>query len=659
MLRKKRVKPAREGVCAGWEGPLTVCSLTLLGGFSLKSGDGRELTLGTRKDRLLLAYLALNPGRPVARDRLAGLLWGDRGETQARDSLRQSLAAIRHAFRQCGLDPLAAGRETVVFEAAGIEIDAATFTRLAETPGDDAAEQAAACYGDDLLEGHDGLTPEFQAWLAPERARLAALAVRVAERLAAAGRCSPAALRLGHHLLARDAVCEPAYRAVMRIHLAAGERAAALKLYETCRDALKRELGVAPDLQTESLYRDILVDRAAAASAAASEGADERPSIAVLPFDNISRAADLDYLCDGLAEDVITGLGRFRLLFVIDRYSSTSIGRQTADVMEIGRRLGVRHLVQGSLQRHGERLRITVRLVDATNRAQLWSETFDGNMAEIAGMPDRITGAMVSRLQAQVEYSLIEQSRHKPGLAAYECLLRGIRHLRGYAPDDNDRAIALFQQAIELDPGYGLARAYRGFAEIVKHNYDNAPQEILLGARQMIVEAVQMDEQEARSHWLLSIACAYLDDVKGEERHCLRALALNPNDANATATYGGVLASLGRHEEGLAYMREAMRLNPYHPEWYWITLGNIFYIMHRYEDALEAYSHRTSPGYWLWGRLAACYAQLGRREEAAAAAAQVLRLKPDFSIATARRAGWNDEDNRHIQEGLRKAGLPD
>lgn len=638
---------------------MEACSLALLGGFSLKSADGRELQLTTRKDRSLLAYLALNPGRPLSRDQMAGLLWGDRGETQARDSLRQSLAAIRQAFRQCGFDPLATDRETATFDVTGIDVDAARFARLAEAPAGDAAEQAAACYRGDLLEGYDDLTPEFRAWLAPERARLIALATRTAEHLAAAGTHSPSALRLCQLLLARDSVCEPAYRSMMRMHLAAGERAAALKLYETCRDALKRELGVMPDLQTESLYRDILVDRAAAASAAAPEIGDERPSIAVLPFDNISRAADLDYLCDGLAEDVITGLGRFRLLFVIDRYSSASIARQTADVVEIGKRLGVRQLVQGSLQRHGDRLRITVRLVDAANRALLWSDSFDGDMAEIARMPDRITGAMVTRLQAQVEHSLIEQSRRKPGLAAYECLLRGIRHLRGYAPDDNDRAIALFQQAIELDPDYGLAHAYRGFAEMVKHGYDNAPREILLKAREMIASAVRMDEHEGRSHWLLSIVCAYLDDVKAEERHCLRALALNPNDANAMATYGSALAALGRHEEGLSHIREAMRLNPYHPEWYWISLGNIFYVMRRYEDALEAYSHRGSPGYWLLGRLAACHAQLGHAQEAAAAAAQVLRLKPDFSVAAVRRAGWSDADNRHIQEGLRKAGLPD
>lgn len=640
---------------------MAACSLTLLGGLALCAAEGRELSLTTRKDRLLLAYLALNPGRAQARERLAGLLWGERGETQARDSLRQSLAALRQAFRQAGLDPLVADREMVTFNPAGIAIDAAEFVRLAEAMG--TAEQAALLYRGDLLEGIDPAAPEFQVWLAPERARLAALATRLVERIAATGSRSDPALALGRLLLARDPVCEPVYRALMRLHVAAGERSGAMKLYAACRDALRRELQAEPDLETAALYRDILTDRPAPGVAMSRSAADDakaaRPSIAVLPFNNLSRDPELDHLCDGIAEDIITGLGRFRLLFVIDRYSSSAIARQSNDVAEVGRRLGVAQLVQGSLQRNGDRLRITVRLLDSASRAQVWGEAFDAALADVVNVPDKITGAIISSLHARVEQSLIEQSRHRPSLAAYECLLRGIKHLRGYAPVDNDRAIALFQQAVELDPDYALARAYRGFADVVKHGYDNGPREILLAARETVAAAVQMDEQEGRCHWLLGIISTYLDDTKAAERHCLRALALNPNDANAMASYGATLGTLGRYDEGIARLREAMRLNPYHPEWYWVSLGNIFYLARRYEDALEAFSHRAAPGYWVLGRLAACYAQLGRLREAAEAAAQLLRLKPDFSVATVRRAGWTEEQNRHVQEGLRKAGLPE
>ena len=638
---------------------LVACSLTLLGGFGLRSSGGAELTLSTRKDRLLLAYLALSPGRPHARDRLAGLLWGDRGETQARDSLRQSLAAMRQAFRQVDLDPVMADRESVTFKSDGINIDAAAFARLA--PGGGGCESAAALYRGDLLEGIDGVTPEFDAWLAPERARLAGLALRLVEAAAAAGGRDDAALRLAQLLLGRDPLCEPVYRALMRLHVAGGDRAAALTLYATCRETLKRELDIAPDLQTETLYRDILTDRVAS-SIAPGEAADPaagKPSIAVLPFDNLSHDPGLDHLCEGIAEDITTGLGRFGLLFVIDRHSSATVARQVQDVVQIGRRLGVAQLVQGSLQRQDGRLRITVRLVDAVTRAQVWSEAFDCPLADIASVPDRITGAIVSTLYDRVESALLDRSRRKPALAAYECVLRGIRHLRGYEPDDNRRAVELFQQAVDLDPDYALALAYRAFADVVLHHYDDSPPEILARSREMAMKAVRMDPENSRCQWLLGLVVGYAGDLQGEERHYQRALALNPNDANVLATYAGLLAALGRVEEGIDSMRDAMRRNPYHPEWYWVDLAIIFYIARRYGDSLEAYRQRTNPGYWVMSRIAACYAQLGRMEEARAAAEEVLRQKPDFAILKLRRAGWSNTDIEHIREGMRKAGLPD
>jgi TolB-like protein len=637
---------------------LAACSLTLLGGFELRSADDRGLALSTRKDRLLLAYLALNAVRPLARDRLAGLLWGDRGESQARDSLRQSLAAIRQAFRQVDLDPIQSERESVSFNATGIEIDAVQFERLALQPG--SQPQAASLFRGALLEGIDGMTPDFEAWLGPERERLASIAVHLVEQIAETRAPSEPATCLARQLLARDPLCEPVYRALMRLHVAGGDRAAALKLYATCRDTLKKELDAAPDLQTGSLYRDVLTDRPA--QSAPSEQAavtPDRPSLAVLPFSNLSRDADLDHLCEGLAEDIITGLGRFHLVFVIDRYSSSTIAKQETDIAAIGRRLGVAHLVQGSLQRQGDHVRITVRLIDAASRAQLWGEAYDHAFADIANIPDTITRALVSTLHGRVESALIEQGRRKPKMAAYDCVLRGIKHLRGYAPGDNERAIELFQQAVDLDPDYALALAYRGFAEVVANDYDDAPIEILQRALKMAATAVQMDENDGRCHWLLAMATGYCGYPKEEERQLLRALALNPNEANVLATLGAVTAALGRHEEGIERVREAMRLNPYHPEWYWIILGNIFYVAHRYEDALEAYQHRNNPGYWVFSRLAACNAQLGRMDEARTAAAEVMRRKPDFAISMLRRAGWSRDDVDRIKDGMRKAGLPE
>ena len=636
---------------------LAACSLTLLGGWGLRTADGRELALSTRKDRLLLAHLAFHAARPLARDRLAGLLWGDRGETQARDSLRQSLAAIRQAFRQVDLDPVGSDRDSVSFDPHGIEIDAVRFEQLASEATTRA--QAAALYRGALLEGIDGVTPEFEAWLGPERERLASIAVRLLEQIAQSREPSEAATCLARQLLARDPLCEPVYRALMRLHVVSGERAAALQLYAACRDSLKRELNVAPDLQTETLYRDILTDRPAQSSARepVKPGA-ERPSIAVLPFSNLSGDAELDHLCEGLAEDIITGLGRFHPLFVIDRYSSSMIAKQETDIAEIGKRLGVAHLVQGSLQRQGDRLRVTVRLLDAMARAQVWGEAYDHPLSDLVNIPDKITSALVSTLHARLESALIEQSRRKPKMAAYDCVLRGIKYLRGYAPGDNERAIELFQQAVDLDPDYALARAYRAFADVVRHGYSDAPDEILDRALALATTAVELDEDDGRCHFLLGVIQRYRGNVRSAERHYQRALALNPNDANVVVASGGLLAYRGHFEEAIDRIREAMRLNPYHPEWYWVNLGSVLYQAGKYADAAEAFGRVTSPGYWVHCRVAGCYAELDRMSEAKEAAANALRLRPDFSVANLRLRECQPAVAERIRDGLRKAGLP-
>ena len=633
---------------------MVACRLTLLGGFSLATEDGAQLALPTRKDKLLLAYLALSGGRPQSRERLAALLWGDRAEAQARDSLKQALAELRHAFRQAGLDPLRADRESVAFDPAAIEIDANEFARLAMQPS--ACAKAIALYRGDLLDGFDGAGTELDEWLRPERERLSGIAVRILEQLAqspGANSISDEAIQLGRRLLARDRLREPVYRALMRLHLRKDERTEALRLYAACRTTLQEDLGVAPEAKTEELYRDILTGRPSAPSPASeAERTPARPSIAVLPFSNLSGDPALAHLCDGITEDIITGLGRFRLFFVIDRHSSSAVSQQASDIAEIGRRLGVGSLIQGSLKRLGDGVRITVRLIDAGNRAQLWGEAYDCPLSDILAVPDKVIGAIVSTLHSRVESSLIEQVQRKPTLAAYECVLRGIKHLRGYDPDDNRRAAAFFQQALDLDPGYALAYAYRALAELILRDYVDAPETLSLASK-----AVELDGDDSRCHWILGAIHSYRGDAASAERHYRRAIALNPNDASAVIAFGQLLVSLGHRDEGLDRIREAMRLNPYHPEWYWLQLGTALYAVRRYADAVEALGHVTRPEYWGLCYLAASLAQAGRMEEAAAAAAKARQRRPDFSLANMRLDEWNTTDAEHIVEGLRKAGL--
>jgi DNA-binding SARP family transcriptional activator/Flp pilus assembly protein TadD len=639
---------------------LAAFRLTLLGGFTLATADGRPLSLPTRKDRLLLAYLALSPGRPQPRERLAGLLWGDRAEAQARDSLKQSLASLRQAFRQAGADPVRADRDSVALDPDAIETDAVVFARLATAAK--SPDRATVLYQGELLEGIDSAGAEFDTWLRVERERLADLAVRALEQLAQCAASQTAvdeATRLGRHLLARDPLRESVYRSLMRLATRQGDRAEALKLYAACRGALQRDLGVAPDIRTEELYRDILTDRVAPSSAASQAPTSvDRPSIAVLPFSNLSGDTSLGHLCDGITEDIITGLGRFHILFVIDRHSCFAVAQQTADLAEIGRRLGATYLVQGSLQRLGERLRTTVRLVDAARRAQLWGDAYDIPISEFLALSDKVTGALVTTLHDRVESSLLEQSRRKPALAAYECLLRGIKHLRGYAPDDNRRALALFQQARELDPDYALARAYHALAQVIIHDYD-APDAVMAEALALASTAVDLDAGDSRCQWVLASLHRTNGDFKDAERHYRRALELNPNDANAMAGFGRTLAAEERWDEGLDLVREAMRLNPYHPEWYWQVLGGVLYSAGRYADAAEAFGRTTRRGFWARCYLAACFAQMGRLEEAAAEIAEARRLRPDCSLDKMRTRDFSPIDCERFVAGLRKAGMPE
>jgi TolB-like protein/Tfp pilus assembly protein PilF len=528
-------------------------------------------------------------------------------------------------------------------------------------------DQVILLYRGELLAGIEPPAPEFELWLKPERQRLEDLAAKVVEQVAASDLPEATvnrALELGRQLIGRDRLREPVYRALMRMLARRRDRAEAMKAYANCRDALMEDLGVAPELETEQLYRDILTDRQAAPVALGSipEKTGEiaqRPSLAVVPFSNISADPALNPLCEGLAEDIITGLGRFRLLFVIDRNSSLAVAQLTTDTAEIGKRLGVSLVVQGSLQRIGDRIRITVRLVNAAARTQLWGDTFDCAADEVPGIPEKISKAIIATLHSRVESSLLEQSRRKPALAAYECVLRGIKHLRGYGADDNQRASELFQRAMDLDPDYALARAYRGFADVVIHGYDATPKDILERSKVMVQEAVDMEPGDARCHWLLGVVYFCFGNVAAEEQQYVRALSLNPYDANVLVTYGATRADFDQIEDGIAHIREAMRINPYHPEWYWITLGSVLYKARRYDDAIEAYKRKPNPQTWVLSRLAACYGQLGRKEEAAQATAEILRLKPDFTISGQRTANWGHVDLAHLREGMRMAGLPD
>ncbi len=632
----------------------------MLGGFALKR-DGEAVDLPNRKDRLLLGFLCLQSGRPVSRDKLCGLLWADRAEEQARGSLRQSLAALRAAFAEDADTVLAAGRDSVNVRSAGLMVDVKEFERAAPS----SPAQAARFYTGLLLDGIDPPSPEFDQWLKPERQRLEDLAASVVERVASAridaSDLAPAIL-LARQLLGRDRLREPVYRALMQLLARDNQRAEALKLYSQCEVALKEELGIKPAAETDVVYRDILGNSQPAridTEKATQPAKGERPSIAVMPFQNISREPDLDVLGVGLAEDITSGLGRFKLFSVIDRFSSAEVAKSTSDAMEIGKRLGVDLVVQGSLLRINDNLKMTVGLVDTSTRAQKWSGQFTFKAADILSVPDKIMAGVLPSINSQVESTLLERSRRKPALAAYEHLLVGIKHLRGYEPDDNRLAIEHFDKALAIDPDFPLAMAYRGFADVVYHGYDATPPDILDAALTRIRRASTLDPDEPRIWWLMGIAYTYTGDLATEEQCYRKSVELNPSDANAIVSLALITVARGDRERGLSMFREAFRLNPYHPEWYWVDYGSTLYVCERYEEAIEAFNHRREPHVWVLSRLAACYAQLGRMDEAKAVVERIIKKNPGFRLSQLRSGSWGSDDTQRFRAGMIKAGLPE
>jgi TolB-like protein len=365
-------------------------NLTLFGGFEARRGSGTVVDLPGQKERALLAYLAMSPGDAHPRERLAGLLWSERGDRQARDSLKQALMRLRRCLDAAEGGALRADRQSVALEPAAVSVDVLAFEEFIRDGTINALAQAIAIYRGDLLEGIAIHDQAFENWLLVERQRLRQLLERALADLMAQALASgdpETAADAARRLLLLDPLSEAAYRTLMEVHATQGQTAQALKLYEALRERLRRELGVLPDPATAALHERLRLRRPAAGDAppAQPEAAlpEAKPSIAVLPFVNLSGDPEQQYFSDGITKDIITELSRFRTLFVIARNSSFQYRDGDADVMRVGRELGVRYIVEGSVRRIGERVRISAQLIEATTGAHLWAEHYDRDAADI------------------------------------------------------------------------------------------------------------------------------------------------------------------------------------------------------------------------------------------------------------------------------------
>jgi adenylate cyclase len=390
-----------------------------------------------------------------------------------------------------------------------------------------------------------------------------------------------------------------------------------------------------------------------------------KPSIAVLPFVNMSGDPEQEFFADGLTEDIITELSRFRALLVISRNSVFVHKGKAVKVQDVAREFGVDYVVEGSVRKAGDRVRVTVQLIDAATDTHVWAERYDRQLQDIFAIQDEVTSAVVATLSGRVEAATHERAKHKPtdNMAAYECLLTGkILHHRS-SRQANIEALHMLNRAIKLDPKYAHAHAWKAcvIGQSWRSGWSADEDSAVKQIREELEIALSLDDNDPDVHRILAALNLNFNNHDKSAYHQQRALNLNPNNDLIVVQQGELLTWLGRAEEGIEWIRRAMRLNPYHPERFWSHLGRAQYTARSYADTIESFSRITRPDYSHHAFLGAASAQLGNRTAAGAHAREVISLEPTFTIARYLTTLHykHDADREHCRDGLIKAGLPE
>ena len=384
----------------------------------------------------------------------------------------------------------------------------------------------------------------------------------------------------------------------------------------------------------------------------------DKPSIVVLPFQNMSGDPEQEFFADGIAEDIITALSRYPSLFVIARNSSFSYKVRNVDMKQVGRELGVRYVLEGSLRKSGNRVRVTAQLIEAETGNHVWAERYDRDLADIFAVQDEITQATTIAIAPAIANAEQQRAMRKPpaSLDAWGAYQRGMWHLSKASDEDNVLAKEFFQGAVDLDPMF--AGGYIGLSAVLSRAKGTQSEEEALARR-----AVALDGGNAEAHARLALALLARGDHQGATSQAEQALILCPNLAAAHGALGVALAYSGRPREGLAALKTCIRLDPRAP-----TLMNrlnqvalAHYFCRDYEPTVEAAERaiRSFPDFpspYRW--LAAALGELGRTAEANEALEKAITVSPiSFDFQVRERPPWfRPEDHAHMLDGLRKAG---
>ncbi len=391
----------------------------------------------------------------------------------------------------------------------------------------------------------------------------------------------------------------------------------------------------------------------------------DKPSIAVLPFENLSGDPEQEYFSDGITEDIITDLSKISGLFVIARHSAFTYKGKAIKIAEVGQELGVRHVLEGSVRKANGRVRITAQLVDATTEGHLWAERYDRDLKDIFALQDEVTQKIVAALAVKLTEDEQERlvRKYTDNMEAYDFYLQGVEYQNRYTIEANVQARQMFERAIHLDPEFSTAYGALGFTYFHEWTFGWSRDPLSLErAFELAQKTLGLGDSLPLGHHLLGKVYLWKKQYETAIAELKKAIALSPNYADQLVGLGYILNFAGRPEEAIGLVKKAMRLNPMYPAYYLWELGHTYFLTGRYEEAIEALKRlldRNSDFMPAHVFLAASYSEIGREEEARAEVVEIERMFPQvFLEALRQRLPYKDQAvSARLIDSLRKAGL--
>ena len=694
--------------------PRALPRIYLVGAMRAIAPGGADFLPRGRKTRGLLACLCLAQGERISRSRLVGLLWDRSADAQARMSLRQSLSELNGIVNRHVSGLVEIGRDSVRIDVRKCWIDAlAILDASADATAD--SSNLVQPYSERLLEDLDGITPSFDHWLAGERTRFEDRVRKILEaeldRLTEQNAKPEVRAAAARQLINFEPTHEGAVRSLMKAFAQMGDRAQAIREFERCRQALVTVLDLPPSEETTAVYEAIRVESPQMASPAifagpagaepsetaaaglltpaparwnvekqsdpaAAHGYDpgherrREPSIAVLPFRNITGDPAHDFVAEGLVEDLIEALSRVPNFFVISRLSTLAFRNQDRHPREIGNVLGVRYVLSGSLRVLGDRLRLTIELTDTQLEAALWLARLDERFLDLFEVQDRLCEMIVQKVAPHLHAAEMKRIRVKrpDSLEAYDLFLRAQENMHNSSRTIFETSEALFDAALTKDPHYAAALAWRAYWHVLRvgQGWSPDPANDAAQADHFARSAIECNSMEPMAFAVHGHVASYLyKDFDLAFRRFETALGINANAAPAWLWSAAAQAWMGNGSRAVEEINRAMALSPYDPLMYAYS-GNAamaYLVDGQYERAIECAlrSLRENRTYTSSYRLLVMALMLaGRGNDAQASARRLLELEPGLTVAGFRRRYPGSASPRAdlFCDALARAGVP-